>query len=103
MKASDQLFLLIKSMNKSEKGYFKKFSSKHIIGGQNNYIRLFDAIDSQKEYDEAAIKKKFEGKTFIKYLPSEKNYLYNLILDMLHVYDVNNNPESILSKQLHQA
>jgi hypothetical protein len=54
-----------------------------VIGGKNNYIRLFDAIDKQSSYDEPQLKKMFEGETFIKHLPSEKNYLYNNVLDSL--------------------
>ncbi len=84
MKPSDELFQLIKSLTKSEKRYFKLFSS--LQSGQKNYMRLFDAIEEQKVYDEAAIKKQFEGETFIKHLPSEKNHLFNLILKSLRQF-----------------
>lgn len=67
----------------SEKRYFKIYSSRHVIGGKNNYLRLFDSIDRQDSYNEAAIKKHFAGETFIRHLPSEKNYLYNNLLDSL--------------------
>lgn len=80
---SEELHQLINSMNMSEKRYFKIYSSRHVIGGKNNYIRLFDAISKQEDYDENGIKKYFEGETFIKHLPSEKNYLYNNVLDSL--------------------
>jgi hypothetical protein len=83
MTPSEELHQLIQSMNMPEKRYFKIYSSRHVIGGKNNYIRLFDAISRQDKYDEAAIKKAFEGETFIKHLPSEKNYLYNNVLDSL--------------------
>lgn len=71
----------------SEKRYFKIHSSRHTIGETNNYIRLFDAIEAQAEYDEAAVKKNFNGETFIKHLPSEKHYLYNQILDGLNSFN----------------
>lgn len=86
MKASDELFQLIKSLSKTEKGYFKKYASTHIIGEKNNYMKLFEAIDKQKIYNEAAIKSKFAKETFIKHLPSEKNYLSDLILRSLTSY-----------------
>lgn len=35
-KASDSLHRLIKSLTKPEKRYFKVFSSRHVIGDQNN-------------------------------------------------------------------
>ncbi|HWA05882.1 MAG TPA: hypothetical protein VG961_04985 [Ignavibacteria bacterium] len=86
MRTSDDLFQLIKSMSKSEKGYFKKFASKHTIGEKNTYVRLFDAIDALSEYDEAQIKMKFKGEKFAEKLYSTKNYLFNLILKALSSY-----------------
>lgn len=70
----------------SEKRYFKIHSTRHIIGETNNYLRLFDLIESQENYDESEVKKKFEGETFIKHLPSEKHYLYNHILESLNAF-----------------
>ncbi|MCW3103475.1 MAG: hypothetical protein JWO09_1915 [Bacteroidetes bacterium] len=83
MTPSEELHQLIQSMNMSEKRYFKIYSSRHVIGKKNNYLRLFDAIGRQDSYNEAALKKNFEGETFIKHLPSEKNYLYHNVLDSL--------------------
>lgn len=86
MKVSDDLFQLIKSMSKTEKGYFKKFASKHTIGEKNIYVKLFDAIDTLNEYDESIIKNKFKGEKFANSLYSTKNYLFNLILKSLSSY-----------------
>ena len=41
--------------------------------GEKNYIKLFDSIEKQNEYNEDAIKHQFREETFIKHLPSEKN------------------------------
>lgn len=86
MKPSEELHQLIKSLNMSEKRYFKIHSTRHIIGETNNYTRLFDAIEAQEEYNEEGIKQKFEGETFVKHLPSEKHYLYNHILESLNAF-----------------
>jgi tetratricopeptide (TPR) repeat protein len=87
MKTSNVLFALIKSLTKSEKRYFKVYTSKgQKAQGKNNYIKLFDVIDKQKFYDEDAIIAKFSDTVFIKHISSEKNYLYNLILKTLHLY-----------------
>ena len=51
-KVNSALFDLVKSMSKSEKRYFKLMSSRHTIGDENNYVRLFDFLDKQEEYDE---------------------------------------------------
>ena len=48
MKASGDLFTLIKSLTQTEKRYFKLFSS--LQKGDKNYVKLFDAIDRQKTY-----------------------------------------------------
>ncbi len=78
MKPSDNLFKLIKSLDKSEKGYFKKFAVSH--GKGSNHILLFDAIDAQDVYDETALLKKFRKETFAKQIAVTKNYLWELIL-----------------------
>jgi hypothetical protein len=86
MKPSNELHQLIRNLSMSEKRYFKIFSSRHVIAGQNNYIRLFDAIERQEEYNEQKIKEQFEEETFITHLPSEKHYLYNHVLDSLNAF-----------------
>lgn len=58
----------------------------HVIGKQNNYVRLFEAILRQKVYDEAAIKRKFRKETFVKQLTFTKNALSNKILKSLRLY-----------------
>lgn len=86
MKASDDLFQLIKSMSRTEKGYFKKFATKHTTSGGNIYLRLFDAIDDLERYDENELRKKFKGERFADKIYSTKNYLFNLILKALGAY-----------------
>jgi hypothetical protein len=86
MKPSDELHQLIRNLSMSEKRYFKIFSSRHVIAGENNYIRLFDAIEKQPEYDEMKIRAQFREETFISHLPSEKHYLYQHVLDSLNAF-----------------
>ena len=86
MKPSDELFELIQSLKKSEKGYFKKFTAIHIKGDKNNYMKLFEAIANQKKYDELKIKKTLGEGYFSRHLPKEKNYLYHLLLKSLRSY-----------------
>ncbi len=77
MPNNDALFLLIKSLSRSEKRYFKIFTDtdKRI----NNYEKLFNAIEVMDEYDESIIREKFKGEKFIKQLHVTKNYLKRLI------------------------
>lgn len=85
-----ELFQLVKSLTKQEKRYFKLFAARHVIGKENKYVQLFDAMDKQDQYDEVKIKKKFKGQTFIKQLHVTKNYLYKLILNSLRQYHERN-------------
>lgn len=100
MATSDDLFRLIKSLKQSEKRYFKIFSSTHVKGGQNNYVKLFEAIDRQDEYDEAAILKKFKKEKFVKQFSVTKNYLYNFILKSLRSYYSGKSIETKINEDL---
>ncbi|HYG50335.1 MAG TPA: hypothetical protein VD905_05500 [Flavobacteriales bacterium] len=94
MKPTTELYDLIKSLSKSEKRFFKLSSS--LQAGEKNYIRLFDAIEEQEEYDEERIKQKFKGETFIQHFPSEKNHLYKQILKALRNFHAENSINNIL-------
>lgn len=100
MKTSDALFKLIKSLSKSEKGYFKKYANFHVRNEQNNYTRIFDAIDGQSEYDEKRLLKKFAGERLVNQFAVAKNYLYEMILESLEAYHKNSTTEirSILNR-----
>ncbi len=102
-KASDNLHRLIKAMTKPEKRYFKVFSSRHVIGDQNNYQRLFDAIDRQAEYNEDALMKKFANDAFVKRFSIAKNRLYQSILKSLDAYHANSSIEAQIKRQIHAA
>lgn len=86
MKASSDLFDLIHSLSPHEKRYFRRFASQHVIGDENNYLRLFDAISKQEVYDEDALRVQFSGEKFIGRLPSEKNYLFGMVLKAMRRY-----------------
>jgi hypothetical protein len=98
MKPSSELFMLIKSLTKSEKRFFKLSST--LQTGDKNYVKLFDAIESQSVYDEEEIKRKYKNEIFIKHLPSEKNHLYKIILKSLRSFHADNSVRSILQEEL---
>jgi tetratricopeptide (TPR) repeat protein len=98
MKPSEELFVLIKSLTKSEKRFFKLSSS--IQTGEKNYLKLFEYIEKQDVYDEVALKEFFKDEIFIKHLPSEKNHLYKLILKALRGFHSDQNPSSRLKEEL---
>jgi len=98
MKPSTELFDLIKSLTKSEKRFFKLHSA--LQAGDKNYLRVFDAIDKQKVYDEEALKKQFAKETFVKHLPSEKNHLYKLVLKALRSFHSESSVGGILKQEI---
>lgn len=98
MKPSNELYDLIKSLTKSEKRFFKLHSA--LQSGEKNYLRIFDAIDRQKAYDEEAIKQQFAKETFIRHFPSEKNHLYKLILKALRAYHAESSVSGLLKQHL---
>lgn len=95
----DELFLLINSLSKQEKRYFKIFSSTY--RKSTNYIKLFEALSKQKTYNKEDIIRQFKNEKFIQQLHVTKNYLYNLILKSLHLYHINASANSKIKKLLH--
>lgn len=102
-KASDQLFQLIKSLNKSEKRYFNLYASRHTLGEKNNYVILFEAIDKQTEYNEEAILKQFKKEAFINKFSITKARLYDVILDSLTAFHSASSIDAQLKRDLHCA
>lgn len=102
-KASDHLFQLIKSLNRSEKRYFSLYASRHTIGEKNNYVVLFEAIDKQKEYDETALLKQFKKETFINKFSITKARLYDVVLNSLTAFHSSSSIDAELKRDLHCA
>lgn len=101
--ASDHLFKLIKSLNKSEKRYFSLYASRHTLGEKNNYAILFEAIDKQNEYDEAALLKQFKKEAFINKFSITKARLYDVVLNSLTAFHSASSIDAQLKRDLHCA
>ncbi len=102
-KVNHALHELIASMSKSEKRYFKLMSSRHTIGGENNYVRLFDFIDKQEVYDEDELFEAFKGEAFLNRFSITKKRLYDHVLASLDSFHLSNSNEAQLYQQLHAA
>lgn len=102
-KSSDQLYILVQSLTKQEKRHFKIFASRHTIGEQNSYVQIFDQMEKMKEYDEAALLKKFKGDTMVNNFSIVKLRLYETILRSLDVFHHNSSVDAQLWKELHYA
>ncbi len=85
---SVRLFHLVKSLTVSEKRYFKIYvNSKD--AANSKYVRLFDAIYEQVEFDEAALIRKVYGdaKVESRKYSELKAYLFDLVVKSLQSYD----------------
>jgi hypothetical protein len=100
MTPSDDLFRLIQSLSKAEKGHFRKYASRHAIGGKNDYLRLFEAIDGMEHYDEGQLRKLLAGGTLAARLPAVKHYLYRIILKSLRAYQEESGIERTLLSEI---
>ncbi|MGB0933201.1 MAG: hypothetical protein ACPGU5_02900 [Lishizhenia sp.] len=101
--SSNAIHELIKSLSKSEKRYFKVVSSRHTIGGENNYIKLFDYIDQQENYDEDALFSHFKNENFLNKFSITKNRLYESIMKALSAYHSSSSIEAQIHRLIHSA
>ncbi|MBI2272127.1 MAG: hypothetical protein HYU69_17440 [Bacteroidetes bacterium] len=94
MNKNESLFLLIRSLSKSEKRYFKLFAAKSGLREARQSVLLFDAIEKQvskrnkkiKQYDESVVYNKLVNTPLAKQFSAAKLYLYNMILKSLHLF-----------------
>ncbi len=82
-KPSDELFRLIRSLSPSEKRYFKVVTAHREGEPANSYHKLFDAIDEQEHYDEAALLAQHKGQKFTRNFSMVKKYLTESIIKSL--------------------
>ena len=85
---ADPIFNLVKSLTKQEKIFFKRQAE---ISGRKEptYIKLFNAMDSMDEYEEAKLRKKLKNPPWWKRIGYERLYLKNALLDSLSIYNSN--------------
>ena len=87
LKVQNYLHELIKNLSQTEKRYFKLLAKQQTPGKKNDYIKLFEEIDKQDEFDEEKIKEKFKGTPIEKRYASLKKYLYELVIKSLTFYN----------------
>ncbi|MEQ8242857.1 MAG: hypothetical protein RIB66_05520, partial [Fulvivirga sp.] len=92
---SEALFHLIKSLKQSEKRYFKLQSE--LDSSDMKYLRLFEIIDGQKEYDESIIIQK-APEIKKQQLSNLKAHLYKKLLQSIRQY----NQKSVIDIQIRE-
>lgn len=95
----DQLFTLVKSLNKSEKRNFKLYANRFQSGTDTKFIQLFDAMDKLQEYDEEALLKKLKS-VKKRHLPNLKRHLYKQVMVSLRLIYIQKNIDIQIREQL---
>lgn len=98
--SSDFLWRLIRSMNTSEKLFFKRNLSQTGDEGRSIYKKLFDALASQKKYDENALLKKLGPAITQKNLSFTKHYLQKQVCAALVHHDSRNSVSQEIFQQI---
>ncbi|MDW8418935.1 MAG: hypothetical protein RML37_05935 [Chitinophagales bacterium] len=102
---ADPLFTLVKSLDRNEKGYFKKFAARYGEKHSGNiYLRIFDTLDKMDIYDEQKFISKFTEKGGARInLSAQKKYLHQQILKSLRAYYSGKNLRYTLTEKLLDA
>ena len=94
----DPLFILVKSLSKSEKRQFKLYVGRLGVNSDAKFLALFNLLDKSKVYDEKQI---LDHKIVTKsQLSNLKAHLYKQILISLRLNPVNQNIRVQLREQL---
>jgi len=95
----DQLFNLVKSLNKAEKRNFKLYAKRNQAKENLKFIQLFDILDKIELNDEVLILKKLKGVTKSK-LANLKRHLYKQILSSLRLIHIQKNIDIEIREQI---
>ena len=96
--AKDNLFVLVKSMTKSEKRQFKLYIGRLGVNEDSKFLLLFKVLDGLKAYSETAILK--DGFVKKQQLSNLKAHLYKQILISLKLNPSRQNLRIQLREQL---
>lgn len=101
-RSADNLFQLIKSLEKSEKRNFKLYVKRNTATEDLKIIQLFDAMDKMTDYDEELLLKKAKG-VRKQQLSNLKAHLYRQILSSLRLIKEEDNIDIRLHEQMDHA
>ena len=94
----DNLFVLVKSLTKSEKRQFKLYVGRLGVNSDSKFLNLFNMLDKASTYDEKAILK--TGIIKKQQLPNVKAHLYKQLLISLKLNPLHQNVRSQIREQL---
>ena len=101
-RSADELFQLIKSLEKGEKRSFKLYVSRNAASDDLKITQLFDALDKMEVYDEEALLRK-NPSIQKQQLSNLKAHLYKQILSSLRALKNEQSIDILLHEQLEDA
>ena len=101
-RSADELFQLIKTLDKGEKRNFKLYVGRNMSTDELKIITLFDALDKMETYDEELLLKKNESIQKVQ-LSNLKAHLYKQILSSLRLIRLEQTVDIQLHEQLDYA
>jgi len=101
-RTNDILFQLIRALEKAEKRHFKLYINRSSGNTDLKIVRLFDALDRMKDYDEKALLKKL-GDVTKPQLANLKTHLYRQILASLRLLKSADSMDLQLNEQFDYA
>lgn len=105
MPVSNELFDVIRVMNRKEKSFFRRYFRLHSAGKDGAMLTLFEAMAGyvleNESYDEKQLKLSVDAQTK-RHFPVTKNNLYKLVLRSLTEYRRENNSKNQFKDVLEQ-
>ena len=98
-RSKDELFQLIKTLEKAEKRNFKLFVRRNSAADDLKIIQLFDALDKMEVYDEELLLKRHPS-IRKQQLSNLKAHLYRQVLSSLRIIRQEENIDMQLHEQL---
>lgn len=92
MKQEDALFALIQCLSQHEKRYVGLQLRRHASHKESHLLRLYQLLERQPSYDEAAVKRVLAGDALGRQYAVYKNLLYQALLRALQAYAYERSP-----------
>ncbi len=100
--SNETLFVLIKSLNRSEKRHFRLYVKRNSLIARPLFLELFNFLDRQKEYLEEAILKNIPNLKK-RQLANVKSHLYKQLMTSLRLLQGNIRIGQVLREQVDHA
>ncbi|MBS1560817.1 MAG: hypothetical protein JSS89_04365 [Bacteroidetes bacterium] len=101
MDSRDDVFALVKSLTASEKRFFTLHARRH--ASDPHYLRMYEVLDALPAYDEAAVRRAFEGTPAAKHLAVIRHTLIEEIISSLATWSLDRMPDDVVQRECDAA